>query len=348
MFVLLFGFAVLLSACQAESASATRPMATATPRQEGQSLRFRSSVRAIHQAQNGDYWFGSDKEGVARFDGQRFTYFNNQNGLPHNQVRSIQEDAEGNIWFGTANGVSRWNGERTEEVHANAAMLAHQWTLSSSDLWFNAGQDYGAYRWDGQELLFLPLLSDSKAHEMPGFPMTGYTQRQDGRVSIASYGAVLHFDGSSLEVLDNAALGYGEEKGYLHVRSILEDSKGRLWVGNNGIGVLLEEKGVFTHFSEDRGLLHTLSARSGSPSLPNTLEHVFSMAEDHDGNIWFGDRDTGAWRFDGKAMQHYATAEGLSDRFVCAIHCDHRGSVWIGLGDGAVMRFNGSGFDRMF
>jgi hypothetical protein len=33
----------------------------------------------------------------------------------------------------------------------------------------------------------------------------------------------------------------------------------------------------------------------------------FAIEEDSEGNIWFGDRDTGAWRYDGKTVMssHY-------------------------------------------
>ncbi|WP_456463483.1 two-component regulator propeller domain-containing protein [Lutibacter sp.] len=47
------------------------------------------------------------------------------------------------------------------------------------------------------------------------------------------------------------------------------------------------------NFSYKNGLIHKNSPKNGNPSPAETLEHVFVIQEDSDGNIWFGDRDTG-------------------------------------------------------
>lgn len=49
--------------------------------------------------------------GAANYDGKSFTYFNRKDGLNDNTVFSIMEDKEGNMWFGTRNGVSRYDGK---------------------------------------------------------------------------------------------------------------------------------------------------------------------------------------------------------------------------------------------
>lgn len=41
----------------------------------------------------------------------------------------------------------------------------------------------------------------------------------------------------------------------VHMRSVLAGSKGRIWIGNNGIGVLLMENGKTTNFSDINGLI---------------------------------------------------------------------------------------------
>jgi ligand-binding sensor domain-containing protein len=54
-------------------------------------LRF-EVVRSILEDSKGNFWFGSWKEGVCRFDGERLTYFTMEDGLSDNQIRSIRED----------------------------------------------------------------------------------------------------------------------------------------------------------------------------------------------------------------------------------------------------------------
>lgn len=57
-------------------------------------LRF-ETVRSMLEDSKGNYWFGSWKEGVARFDGKMLTYFTVDDGLSDNQIRSIYEDRNG-------------------------------------------------------------------------------------------------------------------------------------------------------------------------------------------------------------------------------------------------------------
>ena len=45
---------------------------------------------------------------------------------------------------------------------------------------------------------------------------------------ISTYSALFGFDGKSFTVIDDKFLGFSEEAGKLHIRSILEDSKGNV------------------------------------------------------------------------------------------------------------------------
>lgn len=103
----------------------------------------------------------------------------------------------------------------------------------------------------------------------------------------ATYTGVLGYNGSDFTIINNETLGLDRKIEPLHIRSIYEDSKGRLWIGNNGIGVLLKEGESIINFSKKHHLIHSNSKRNGEKSPERTLEHVFVIAEDHKGNIWF-------------------------------------------------------------
>jgi len=59
-------------------------------------------VFAILQTRDGYLWVGT-QEGLARFDGVRFTVFNTRNtpALRHNDVWKLLEDRDGNLWLAT-------------------------------------------------------------------------------------------------------------------------------------------------------------------------------------------------------------------------------------------------------
>src|ERR1043166_10290971 len=67
-----------------------------------------NTVHSIVQTQNGYIWIATE-EGLARFDGVRFTVFDKQNTpeLKSNDIRVLLEDRSGALWAGTAAGLVR-------------------------------------------------------------------------------------------------------------------------------------------------------------------------------------------------------------------------------------------------
>ena len=134
----------------------------------------------------------------------------------------------------------------------------------------------------------------------------------------------------------------------LHIRSVFADSQGRIWIGNNGIGVLLFHGDSVINFSDKNGLIHTNSSKNGDISPVGTLEHVFAIEEDSEGNIWFGDRDTGAWKFDGKTMTNYVIDTKLLTQMIWEIYEDKDKNLLFAMGNGGIYKFNGKSFDKTF
>src|SRR3982074_3301308 len=72
-----------------------------------------NSVNAIVQTRDGYLWLGT-YEGLARFDGVKFTVFNKRStpALKNTAVRALCEDAAGNLWVGTEDGLARLSGNK--------------------------------------------------------------------------------------------------------------------------------------------------------------------------------------------------------------------------------------------
>ncbi len=302
-------------------------------------LRFTSMVRSILEDSKGNFWFGSDREGVCRFDGKAFTYFTVKNGLSHNQVRTIQEDEQGKIWFATGFGVSFYDGEKitspTDQSPIPTIINAKGWKKGAKDLWFNGEQQGGIYRYDGRDfaLLEFPVLDPNHQSFSITGTVTGICKGKNDRLWMANYAGVIGYDGKAFTFINERGFDY-------HVRGIFEDSKGNLWIGNNGIGVLCYDGKKTVPLKEKNGL--SANAPSEFPY------HVFTIAEDRHGNIWIGDRDTGAWCYDGKKLSNYTRKDGLPSMFVRVIYKDKKGNLWLGMEDGNVCQFNGKSFDKMY
>ena len=225
-------------------------------------LRF-ETVRSILEDSKGNYWFGSWSEGVCRFDGKSLTYYTVEDGLSDNQIRSIQEDRNGVVWFEGGFGISGFDGERIITPPSKNYTSKDKWLLRTGDLWFKedggAGAteiegDPGVYRYDGKTFNYLtyPLPADRAG--VGAYATTGIAQGKSGRLWFATYTAVIGYDGKSFTIIDDKSLGHNEGTGWLHVRCVLEDSKGNLWIGNNGIGVILHDGHTAIQFTQEKGL----------------------------------------------------------------------------------------------
>lgn len=119
----------------------------------------------------GNLWFGTDQQGVCRFDGRTFTYFTGH-GLNGGAVRAMFQDKTGNIWFGNNGfGLFRYDGKELtnftkekglenpdfinrRETSNSKKNLARVWTINEDkegNLWIGT-IDNGAWKYDGKIL----------------------------------------------------------------------------------------------------------------------------------------------------------------------------------------------------
>ncbi len=323
---------------------------------------YNGGVRSILEDSKGHYWFGSSHEGVCRFDGESLTYFTEEDGLSNNQIRTILEDRKGVIWFETGKGISSYDGERIITHTSRDYTSKDGWQLGAEDLWFKGDASYGAtelegqpgvYRYDGETFTFLAFPLPKYRENDDSYSVTGMAKGEGGKLWFATYEGVIGYDGESFTIIDDEYLGLSEETGWLHTRCVFEDSKGRLWIGNNGIGVFLQDGDTTINFTQENGVGRR-DHRSGGTMVPRpgdvsdgsaSLHRVFSIGEDRAGNIWFGTVEQGAWRYDGESLRRFTEEDGLASKGVMAIYTDSRGDLWLG-GEG-VYKFNGESFDRI-
>lgn len=311
-------------------------------------LNFTSGIRAIFQDSKGNYWFGSHQEGVSFYDGKSFTYFTTKEGFADNQIRSIQEDQFGKIWFGTGNGISAYAEGKFTNYPAKNNKAVVDWQKTKGDLWFYAWEEDGINRFDGFNMHYLTFPKPKHANPDNSFGVTGISKAKDGKVWIATYAALFSYDNKTVNIFDAEKLQLKEDE-QLHIRSVLADSKGRIWIGNNGIGVLLLEGDSTINFSQKHHLIDPNSAKRGDhKSPPGTLEHAFAMEEDAEGNIWFGDVFTEAWKYDGKTMTNYAISNQAVKPMIWTIYKDNKNNLLFGMADGKVLKFNGKNFEKQF
>lgn len=321
-------------------------------RSNGIRLKYTTGIHSILEDSKGNIWFGSYNEGVCLLHNGKLQYFTTENGLSHNQVRNIYEDGNGIIWFECGKGLSIYDGHQMTRYTERNYNSKNEWKLNKNDLWFKGDEieaynklegNPGVYQYDGKKLSYRTLPVKTKlGHENHYSISTGFVRSKNGTLWFGTYGAVIGYNGSDFKIINDASLGLNDETGHLHSRNIMEDSKGNLWIANNGIGVLKYDGKKVINFTKQQKL--TKQDTKG-----NSLERVFSIGEDKLGNVWFGTVESGAWRYDGKSVKNFTKEDGVVSKHIWTIYKSKQGELWLaGANPSGVYRFNGISFERKY
>jgi ligand-binding sensor domain-containing protein len=321
-------------------------------------LKYTTGVRSILEDSKGNIWFGSYNEGVCLLQNGELQYFTTESGLSDNQVRSIYEDKNGIIWFECGRGLSIYDGQKITVYKERNYSSKNEWKLNDSDIWFKGDEtagynklegDPGAYQYDGKKLSYRTFPVKTKLGQENHYSIsTNFVRSKNGAVWFGTYGALIRYNGKQFKMFNNDSLGLNGTTESLHIRCIMEDRKGDLWIGNNsgsstvgGIGVLKYDGKEFIHFTKQ----HQLRKED---TKGNSLDRVFSIGEDASGNIWFGTVESGVWRYDGNSVKNFTKKNGLDGDFIWIIYKSKTGELWFGGGPNGVYRFTGNSFERKY
>jgi diguanylate cyclase (GGDEF)-like protein len=267
-------------------------------------------------------------------------------GLSQQAVLAIAQDSTGFMWFGTEDGLDRFDGysfQHLRQAHAGSRGLTDVFVTDvqfdrSGRLW--VATDGGAVVWrDPLETEFHSILTGATEQSTHGLEYVRVIRfDHDGRLWIGTReGGVALFDpkdGRLVRLRHQAA-----ETGSLgddSVFALLEDQHGAIWVGTQtGLDRLDLESGKFKHIALDPG--HAVRVRA--------------LLEDR-GKLWIG-TDTGLWQLNPASsaqsvFRHDAAdARSLPADQVSALYIDSGERLWIGTADGlALFDRNSATFDN--
>ena len=201
-------------------------------------------IWCIHQDRNGDYWFGSNGNGVYRYDGQRVTHYTRADGLSGDQVRDIEEDTEGNVFISTTDGVTKFDGKRFTPLElVEAPHTGEGWVLDPDDVWLVLGPgNHGPCRYDGERLYHLKLskspAEDAYRAKYPdaAFSPSGvYSIYKDRRghmwFGTAAVG-LCRYDGQVLSWMYEERLTTTPSGGAFGIRPVYQGRAGDFWIWN--------------------------------------------------------------------------------------------------------------------
>lgn len=296
------------------------------------------------------------------------TSWTSESGLPQNSVQAIAQTTDGYLWFGTQEGLTRFDGVHfVTYTRHNAAGLASsniQALAASRDgsLW--VGTDSGLSHYvpaamPGDTGTFTSL---TMRQGLVGDNITTLLEDHEGGLWVGTSQGLNRIQHGKIE---NRSLIRGD--GDPTVNAMAIDKGGTLWVGTQQ-GLVRFDHGHFVVFPLRHGLTgDAVVALTAAPDgsiwagtdsnrlvqirrdsvflVPQQLpgSEMSALLADHDGAVWISFVRHGIARLYRGKVDFYGAARGLpSDRCAKALMEDREGSLWVGLLDaGAVQLRDG-------
>jgi ligand-binding sensor domain-containing protein len=318
-----------------------------------------NAIFLIFQAKSGDFWFGTNGNGVYRYDGKTARHFTAKDGLSDSQIREIQEDPLGKIYFSTQEGgVFRFDGKQFEKLVA----VKGEWKLEPDDIWFKGESlTNGPYRYDGKTLFRLDFpkhyLEDeyyAQGGTRKWSPYEVYKIYKDKRghvwLGTSNFG-LCRWDGKSHRWMYEREQLEVEGGGWFGLRSIFEDKSGAFWICNSKYRYQIEPGDPAEPTAEEKAKsLLRYKRKEGLATLKSVegKDSVFFMwiLEDKKGDLWLTTHGEGVYRYDGKKVTHYPTMAGDKVITLFSMYEDRQGDLWLGTHAYGAMKFNGRTFER--
>jgi len=244
-----------------------------------------NDVKAFFEDSKGNLWIGTDGGGLNLFNRTKNTFHHYKNSaanpasLSADAVQDVAEDASGNLWVGTwAGGINMMDvktGKFTRFVNN-----VNDPTSISSDFLQKMLLDSKGNFWVATYYGGLNLL-DTKTHKFKRI-----TKDPDGKTSFTGNNVVSVGEDKDNNVwfgTDDGGLNcynlnthrflhyFNHEKRNTDSRVIFTDSKGRVWIGMNGLYLFDKQHNTFKLFTNKAGL---------------GIDFIKGITEDDEHNLW--------------------------------------------------------------
>ena len=293
-------------------------------------------IRGIVQTPDGYLWVAT-LNGVARFDGMRFTVFDKSNtpGITANRFAAMVRGSNGDLWLYTENGaITRYHnnefrplgeteGVPTGSVHGiTGDGHGHVWVVRNEKI----------LEWNEGNQRFEPAASgDEVRYKGLNWDGTGF------------WGVV----GQKLYCFAHGQLSVNTVPGSIALASVRKVAAGRdgaIWLAlpDDRFARLLDSKWQL-YSKPVQTPFQGSSKGSWKATIDSHLDRILffpgemekgirynTIAEDSEHNVWVGSEGQGLYRIQQQTIHVYSTAQGLAGANIYPILRDKHGDMWIG------------------
>jgi len=269
----------------------------------------------------------------------RFDHINTRDGLSQSSISSIIQDRFGFMWFGTQDGLNRYDGYEFRVFkydHADTTSLSDNWASAlledrAGNLWVGTyGSGLNRLNPDGVTFTRYTLPIEDEFLGWGQNKVQTIMEDQNGLlwVGTETTGIVVLEGDKKTRIIHEA--GRGDSLSSNEVRDIFEDSRGNIWIAT-GNGLDLHKNGLagFQHFRYDPNDPQSLSSSNCS-----------TIFEDKQGFLWIGTLDAGLNRFNPETFQstrllhNPMDSKTLSSNMINDLLEDPDGNIWIATDNG--------------
>lgn len=274
--------------------------------------------------------------------------FSKADGLVSDTVLVSFQDSHGTMWFGTMDGLTRYDGERFHTFTTADGLAADTTGLILEDrqgtLWFGTGGPWtvpgtgmmegmmltvmgkGVSRFDGREFQIF-----TKVNGLANNTVMEILEDKQGNLWLATFGGGMsRYDGKKFDsFVGEGPIGrFTLPESWNELLAITEDKAGNIWLGSlPGISYYNVKTSRIRYFAIDKGLIPFEEV--GSAPSGNVQDLVFDDKE----NLWIGalgrsEHDSGVYRYDGKELVNFPISENLPMNNVTNILQDSKGNLW--------------------
>jgi signal transduction histidine kinase/ligand-binding sensor domain-containing protein len=278
----------------------------------------------------GSLWIGTLDGGIVHVHQGRTDFFARSDGLSGNRVGHLFEDREGNVWVATAEGVDRFRALAAATSSGGRGLASGVGAVFADrdgSVWISTDASLDRFR-NGHWTVY------SSRREISSDPRSARPAQTTTDESILLKGLPDPPAGSLLQDSRGrlwlgtyyGGLGYLEGERFVRlagvpagpIDSIVEDSEGSIWIANRDAGLIRISPGGEVRSTPWTSLGSSGSARRLAPD-PSRR------------GLWLGFESGGVAQFvDGRVSAAYASGDGFVKGRVNALHVDGDGTLWVG------------------
>ncbi len=264
----------------------------------------------------------------------------------YNGVRCILMDHKGYMWFGTDDGLVRYDGINLylyESDPEDSTTLCHNAINAlvednNENLWIGTSIGLNLYNREMDNFIRVGSLNSNLSRLNDNY-ITALCKDDKSLLWIGTFGDGVNVYDPGKQIIYHYSYYDNDPKALSsdRITCISKDGEGYIWIGTQyGLNLFSGKTGGFRQF---------FAEKDNPESMGNN--NITDLTVDQDGNLWIASRGGGVNKlvkknndFLFKRYNMNSSTGSLSSNFILSLNADRRGYLWIGTENGGLNRFH--------